>query len=96
MIQRRTCPFVGEPADFPASSLPTRRDILKFVQFLRLNTVTKLSNDGLFDIVSKRFVFVLGAGRSLQHSVVSKGKSTFCCFSSIIITRITLVICQFF
>ena len=44
MIQRRTCPFVSEPADFPASSLPTRRDILKFVQFLRLNTVTKLSN----------------------------------------------------
>ena len=59
MIQRRTCPFIGEPADFPASSLPTRRDILKFVQFLRLNTVTKLSNDGLFDIVSKRFVICI-------------------------------------
>ena len=59
MIQRRTCPFIGEPADFSASSLPTRRDILKFVQFLRLKTVTKLSNDGLFDIVSKRFVICI-------------------------------------
>ena len=55
----KICPFIGEPADFSASSLPTRRDILKFVQFLRLNTVTKLSNDGLFDIVSKRFVICI-------------------------------------
>ena len=56
MVLSHVCPFVGTPAQFPVLYLPTCRDILKYIEFLRYNSIAKISNNAIFDTVASRFV----------------------------------------
>ena len=56
MVQSPVCSLVDPPADFPVLSVPDRRDILEFINYLRLQIVGHTSYDALYDIVAERFV----------------------------------------
>ena len=74
MVLSHVCPFVGTPAQFPVLSLPTCRDILKNIEFLRYNSIAKISNNAIFDTVASRFVdCVKSRGFTCQPLKMLKG-----------------------
>ena len=65
--------FIGEPADLPSCSLPTRRDVIRFVRFLRLNTTFSIRNNDVFDMVADRLLVVMsGRDFSPEHRNVKR------------------------
>ena len=71
MVQSPVCSLIGPPADFPVLSVPDRRDILMFINYLRLQIVGHTSYDALYDIVAERFVScVQSRGFSPAHRTV--------------------------
>ena len=74
MVLSHVCPFVGTPAQFPVLSLPTYRDILKYIEFLRYNSIAKILNITLFLILLLVDLLIVSrAGVSHQPLKMLKG-----------------------
>ena len=84
MVLSHVCPFVGTPAQFPVLSLPTCRKILKYIEFLRYNSIAKISNNAIFDTVSSQFVDCVKSTRAgVSHQPLKMFKGIYLELSSL-------------
>ena len=69
MVLSHVCPFVGTPAQFPVLSLPTCRDILKYIEFLRYNSIAKKLIHVFFFFFSCPSVNICCTQFDFRHSI---------------------------